>query len=254
MDIGTTLGFVGFWVVIFGAMAIACGIAPFIDLTSIVIVFFGTTVAIVSSFELSILANFFKLISVAFRKVEINHPATVEKITNYSMKIKKEGKQAIASDVDNEEDKFLGETLDGIMNNLKPNEIRSIYGEEMKHIQRRHDTHIALFKEIGGIAGSMGMIGTLIGLVAMLLNMSDPAAIGPAMAVALLTTLYGALIGNGFASPIASKLQLKDEEEQLHKMIILQGTIFIAEGQNPRAIEKKLMSMIPPNKRKTLFM
>ena len=253
MDKGTLIGFLGFWAVIFGAMILACGITPFIDATSIVIVFFGTSVAIVSSFELSILANMLKLIGVAFKQLEVNHPNTVKKITNYSMKVKKDGKNAISGDIEEEEDTFLKETMTGILNGLKADEIDSIYSAEMAHIQKRHDTHISLFKEIGGIAGSMGMIGTLIGLVAMLLNMADPAAIGPAMAVALLTTLYGALIGNGFANPIASKLQLKDEEEQLHKKIILQGSIFIAEGQNPRAIEKKLMSMIPPNKRTSIF-
>lgn len=254
MDIGTLLGLIGFWIVILIAMFLACGIGPFIDPTSMVIVVLGTAVVILSSFELSILGNIWKLISIAFRKQEINHPQTVEKITNYSMTIKKEGKQAAMSDVENEEDQFLRECMEGIMNNLKPEEMEAIYTAEMDHIQKRHDTHINLFREIGSVAGSMGMVGTLIGLVAMLLNMSDPAAIGPAMAVALLTTLYGSLIGSGFANPIASKLQLKDEEEQLHKLIVLHGTIFIAEGQNPRAIEKKLMSMIPPNKRTTLFL
>jgi chemotaxis protein MotA len=253
MDLGTVIGFGGFWAVIAMAMIMACGIGPFIDPVSLVIVFLGTTVAIISSFDLSILANFTKLIAIAFKKLEVNHPKTVEKITNYSMKIKKDGKQAIQTDIETEDDFFLKEAMEGIMNNLKPEEIETIYGAEMAHIQKRHDTHIQLFKDIGGIAGSMGMIGTLVGLVAMLLNMSDPAAIGPAMAVALLTTLYGALIGGGFANPIASKLGLKDGEEQLHKQIVLKGAVYIAEGQNPRAIEKKLMAMIPPNKRTTLF-
>lgn len=253
MDFGTVIGILGFWVLVAVAMVLAAGIAPFIDPTSFVIVIGGTSAVILSSYELSILANFLKLIAIAFKKVEVNHPQTVERITNYSMKIKKEGKQAAAADIYAEEDDFLRETLEGVMNNLKPEEIKAIYTAEMQHIQKRHDTHIRLFEDVGSVAGSMGMVGTLIGLVAMLLNMSDPSAIGPAMAVALLTTLYGSLIGNGFATPVANKLKVKDEEEQLHRNIILAGSIYIAENQNPRTIEKKLMSMIPPNKRTTLF-
>ena len=253
MDFGTVIGIIGFWILTAVAMALAAGIGPFIDPTSFVIVIGGTAAVILSSYEISILANIFKLIGIAFRRLEVNHPKTVEKITNYSMKIKRDGKQAAAPDIFEEEDVFLRETLEGVLNNMKSDEIKSIYTAEMQHIQKRHDTHIRLFQEIGSVAGSMGMVGTLIGLVAMLLNMSDPAAIGPAMAVALLTTLYGSLIGNGFATPVANKLQVKDEEEQLHRNIILQGTIFISENQSPRAIEKKLMSMIPPNKRTTLF-
>jgi chemotaxis protein MotA len=99
----------------------------------------------------------------------------------------------------------------------------------------------------------MGMIGTLIGLVAMLLNMSDPSAIGPAMAVALLTTLYGSLIGNTVGTPIANILSVRNDEEVLQNSMILEGIMSIQAGDNPRNMEAKLLSFLPPSQRKSQF-
>ena len=111
----------------------------------------------------------------------------------------------------------------------------------------------AIFDNWAGLAGAMGMIGTLVGLVAMLLNMSDPSAIGPAMAVALLTTLYGAMIGNIFGTPVANKLALRNDDEILAKTMIIEGIMSIQAGDNPRTLEAKLLSFLPPAQRKSQF-
>ena len=114
---------------------------------------------------------------------------------------------------------------------------------------KRHDVGRGIFKSIGDAAPAMGMIGTLIGLVQMLANMSDPASIGPAMAVALLTTLYGAMIANIFALPIADKLSLRSNEERMLKSMIIDSLLGIQEGRNPRVIEEILKTYLPSSKR-----
>ena len=115
---------------------------------------------------------------------------------------------------------------------------------------QRHEEGQSIFKAIGDVGPAMGMIGTLIGLVQMLSNMDDPKQIGPAMAVALLTTLYGAILANMFALPIADKLALRSSEEQTNKSLIIDALLSIQSGQNPRIIESMLESYLPKSQRK----
>ena len=116
----------------------------------------------------------------------------------------------------------------------------------------RHEVGVKMFKSIGDSAPAMGMIGTLIGLVQMMSNMEDPKSIGPAMAVALLTTLYGAIIANAFAIPIAEKLRLISHEERLNKHLVLESISSIQAGVNPRVMEELLLNFLPESKRRSL--
>jgi len=122
---------------------------------------------------------------------------------------------------------------------------------EMNETLNRHNVGQQIFKAIGDAAPAMGMIGTLVGLVQMLSNMSDPKSIGPAMAVALLTTLYGAMLANMFALPIADKLALRSSEEQMNKTIIIESVLGIQEGQNPKILGEILKNFLPASKRET---
>lgn len=133
----------------------------------------------------------------------------------------------------------------------EPDVVRQMMTSEMTLTVERHDLGQKTFKAIADVAPAMGMIGTLIGLVQMLSNMDDPKSIGPSMAVALLTTLYGAMIANVFASPVAEKLGLRSNEERLVKSMIIDGVSGIQEGRNPRVIEGMLMTYLPGSKRKS---
>lgn len=135
----------------------------------------------------------------------------------------------------------------------EPDNIRDLLEIEMEQTSARHKSNASIFDQVAAFAGAMGMIGTLIGLVAMLLNMADPAAIGPAMAVALITTLYGALIGNIIGAPISNILTIRDGEEVLSKTLILEGIMAIQAGDNPRALEAKLLSFLAPSERVSQF-
>jgi chemotaxis protein MotA len=131
----------------------------------------------------------------------------------------------------------------------EPTVVRKALLTEMNETLNRHSIGQQIFKAIGDAAPAMGMIGTLVGLVQMLSNMSDPKSIGPAMAVALLTTLYGAMLANMFALPIADKLALRSNEEQMNKNIIIESVLGIQDGQNPKILGEILKNFLPASKR-----
>ena len=253
MNLTGVLGHAGYWGVILLAMTLAIGITPFIDATSIVIVILGTAVVIIASYPGELLANIGKLMKIAFSPSLVDHVGTVHRIASISKDVKQEGILILEQIAKEEEDDFFSSILKALSESWEEDDIAKLFYEEKKQIEDRHNQHIEMIDNIGGIAGSMGMIGTLIGLVAMLLNMSDPAAIGPAMAVALLTTLYGALIGTGIASPIATTLGAKSKEESFKMLVQIEGGLLIAKNENPRIIEKKLLAMIPLSKRRSFF-
>jgi chemotaxis protein MotA len=127
--------------------------------------------------------------------------------------------------------------------------VKKALSTEMNETVSRHRIGQDIFKQIGDAGPAMGMIGTLVGLVQMLSNMSDPKSIGPAMAVALLTTLYGAMLANMFALPVSDKLSLRSAEEQMNKNIIIESVIGIQEGQNPKVLDELLRNYLPGSKR-----
>ena len=131
----------------------------------------------------------------------------------------------------------------------EPEVVKSLLTKDMNETVKRHDIGSKIWKQMGDTAPAMGMVGTLIGLVAMLSNMSDPASIGPAMAVALLTTLYGAMVANMIALPISDKVALRKEEEGTVKNMIIDGILGIQAGQNPRVIDSMLRNYLPASKR-----
>ena len=141
---------------------------------------------------------------------------------------------------------FFKEAFALLVDNTKPDILESLMDTKLEHLENRHKVQISMFSNIGGSAGAMGMIGTLVGLVAMLANLADPSAVGPAMAVALLTTMYGALIGTAIAGIIESKLEQKHSVEMIAHQITLQGAIMIAAGESIGNIKMKLQAVLPP--------
>ena len=131
----------------------------------------------------------------------------------------------------------------------RPEVMEDVLRTEMEAVSARHRTGKLIFDQIGKFAPAFGMIGTLVGLIIMLGNMSDPNAIGPGMAVALLTTLYGAIVANVVALPIAEKLGYLSQQEQIRMEIVVRGIMAIQAGENPRVIEQKLRTFVPPKLR-----
>lgn len=253
MDLGTVVGLVLSLTLLGGAMAMGVGLGPYIDVPSILIVFGGTTGALLIGFRMEQMKNFFKIFMVAIKPPQENLPELIKKMVDYSTKARRDGILALENDANNESNKFLRKGLSMAVDGNEPDNIRDLLEIEMDQTSTRHKNNADIFDRMAGFAGAMGMIGTLIGLVAMLLNMADPSAIGPAMAVALLTTMYGAIIGNVIGTPVNNILIIRDGEEVLAKTLILEGIMAIQAGDNPRSLEAKLLSFLPPSERVSQF-
>ena len=253
MDIGSIIGLVLTIVLLLSAMVMGVGIGPYIDVPSILIVFGGTTGTLLIAFKIEQMKKFGKIFMVAIKPPQEDQMGTITKIIEYATKARKEGILGIEGELQNEEDRFLKNGLSLAVDGMEPETIRDMLETDIEQTLDRHNSNASMFGQLAGFAGAMGMVGTLIGLVAMLLNMADPAAIGPAMAVALLTTMYGAILGNVFGTPIQNLLNIRSKDESLTKIIILEGIMAIQAGDNPRNIETKLLSFISPNDRESQF-
>lgn len=247
MDKTTAGGMAGAWGLI--ALAIVLGGAGFgayIDIPSVVIVFGGTACVTVANFEATELSRIGKAMGVAFNEVPVEPiDELIEKIIIYATDIKKNGVMSVEAKIQEETNPFFKEAFNLLVDNTKPEVLESLLETKMEHIENRHKSMHSVFGNMGGTAGAMGMAGTLIGLVAMLANLSDPSAVGPAMAVALLTTLYGALIGNIIAGIFENKLGEKHNKEMIACQIILQGAHMIAAEESIGNIKMKLGAIMP---------
>lgn len=253
MDLGTVIGLVLIIVLLLGAMTMGVGVGPYIDVPSVLIVIGGSIGALMISFKPQQMKQFTKIFMIAIKPPQEDVPELIKKLVEFATKARKDGILSLESEVNNEENQFLKKGLSMAIDGSEPDTIRELLDIEMEQTSNRHKTNGSIFSEWAGLAGAMGMIGTLIGLVAMLLNMADPSAIGPSMAVALLTTMYGAIIGNVFGQPIANILNIRNGEESLVQEMILSGIMSIQAGDAPRVLEAKLLSYLPPNERVSQF-
>jgi len=246
MDKSTLGGLAGGW----GLVALAIilggvGFGPYIDIPSVVIVVGGCIAVTAGQFEPTDLKRVSSGIKVAMNPVKVEPlPELIEKIIFYATEIKKHGVMHIEQKILEEKNPFFKEAFQLLVDGTKPEVLVPLLELKLEHMDKRHGTLIGLFGNIGGTAGAMGMIGTLVGLVAMLANLSDPASVGPAMAVALLTTMYGALIGTLFAGIFESKLSQKHKVEMNACEVIITGTSMIAAEDSIGNIKMKLNAIL----------
>ena len=247
MDKTTAGGIAGIWGLV--ALAIVLGGAGFgayVDVPSVIIVFGGTASVTVAQYESDALGRFSKAVGVAMSPVKVEPvDELIEKIIIYATDIKKNGVMSVESKIQDESNPFFREAFNLLVDNTKPDVLENLLEIKLEHMENRHKTMISMFSSIGGTAGSMGMIGTLVGLVAMLANLSDPSSVGPAMAVALLTTMYGALIGTGMAGIFENKLSEKHNKEMISCQIVIQGTFMIASEESIGNVKMKLGAIMP---------
>jgi chemotaxis protein MotA len=225
----------------------------FINVPSIMIVFGGTFGNTLVNYPFS---DVFDAINVAkktllYKEKPIND--MIVQLMEFANKARKEGILALQGAMEGVDDEFLVKAMQMAVDGQEPETLKSMLNTEIEYIQQRHDKGAQIFLSIGAYAPAMGMVGTLIGLVQMLQTMDDPAAIGPAMAVALLTTFYGAVIANIFCIPMAGKLKTRSQSEVLSKLLIIEGMQSILSGENPRIMEQKLHAFIAPKLRESTF-
>ncbi|MCF3096409.1 flagellar motor protein PomA [Aeromonas australiensis] len=247
MDLGSLIGIVlGFGVVGY-AMVLGGGIGMFVDVPSILITFMGSMFICMVKFNLGQFFLAFKIAGKAFMYKSDKLDDLILKSVELADAARKGGFLALeAAEIPNS---FMKKGIDMLVDGHDAEVVRAVMEKDIDLTEERHANAIKVFRSLGDLGPAMGMIGTLVGLVAMLSNMSDPKSIGPAMAVALLTTLYGAILANMFAIPIADKLDLRNAEERLGRSLILDAIMGIQDGQNPRVIESLLKNYLHQSKR-----
>jgi len=223
MDLTTLIGMMlGMGFIFLAIFLGGAGFGAYIDIPSILIVFGGTIAITVANFEANELKNATKAIGVAFHPVCVPPmPELVKKLIDYAVAAKKGGMMSIEDDINDEENPFFREAFLLVLDNSPKEIVVETLETKLMFMDIRHKAMQDLFTGVGGTAGSMGMLGTLVGLIAMLANLSDPSAVGPAMAVALLTTMYGAFLGTMFSGVIFSKLDQKHKAERAAYNIII---------------------------------
>jgi chemotaxis protein MotA len=247
VDLATLIGILGSVGFVVMAMVQGGDIAMFINVPSILIVFCGSLFVVLSQYTLGQFFGAGKIAGKAFM-FKIDTPESqIEKIVEMADAARKGGFLALEeAEIANP---FMQKGVDMLVDGHDVEVVRATLSKDISMTSERHEFGKTIFKSLGDVAPAMGMIGTLVGLVAMLSNMDDPKSIGPAMAVALLTTLYGAMLANLICLPIAVKLTNRAAEEKLNQSLVLDGIIGIADGQNPRVIEGILKSYLAASKR-----
>jgi chemotaxis protein MotA len=247
VDLATLIGLVGACLVVGAAIVLGGSITSFVDTTSLLLVVGGTLLVTLMKFSVH---QFFNATKVAIKAFIYRVPDPEELIIK-SIQLANHARASglLALEEADVPDEFFRKALNLVIDGHDPEVVRSILSKDLDLTLKRHRDGQAMFKAIGDAAPAMGMIGTLIGLVQMLGAMSDPKQIAPAMAIALLTTLYGAMIANLIAIPIADKLSLRSTEERLAKSLIIDAVMSIQDGQHPRVMQDLLKNYLPKSRR-----
>jgi chemotaxis protein MotA len=249
LDLGTLVGLLGAIAMVVMAMVLGGSIVTFIDAPSILIVVVGTHFVVMMTYSLGDFLGAAKAGMKVLTFKGADNEELITQIVELADMARKSGLLALEGATIEQD--FLKKGIGLLVDGHDGDVVRGILEKDVRMSSERHTLAGSVFKTMADVAPAMGMIGTLIGLVAMLSNMDDPKSIGPAMAVALLTTLYGAIMANMVGIPISDKLALRDKEEKMSKTLMIDGLLGIQAGQNPRVIEQVLHGYLAEGKRPT---
>jgi chemotaxis protein MotA len=238
----------GFGLVAYGILR-GSPLSAFIDVSSVFIVIGGSLAAMLVNFSFAQFKTAFKGFGLMLRRKPTNIGDVINQIVEFAKKARRSGLLALEDEAQQSDDAFLKKGIQLIVDGTDPELVRNILEIELSFMEERHKNNKAFFDMWGALAPSFGMIGTVIGLVQMLGNLKDIDTIGPNMAVALITTFYGALWANLFCIPISGKMAIVSGEELFIKQIMIEGILSIQAGENPRIIEEKLMAFLSASQR-----
>lgn len=247
MDISTVSGLVLATLAIIGSIMYGGPLGIFIDYPSIIVVGGGVIATTLIKWPMEYVKSLVPIYMKSIMNTPIDPKVMIEEIQKLAETARRES--VFALEKVPVEDKFLKKAVTLAADNRPPEVITSILSLEIAAMEDRHSKGVDILEGMGADGPAFGMIGTLIGLVQMLQNMSDPSSIGPAMAVALLTTFYGSVVANVFTIPIAAKIKQRSKQESTKMNIIVAGVLGIVAGENPRVIREKLDSFLPPKER-----
>lgn len=252
MDIASLIGLImGFLMLVYGIISNHADVMTYLNFPSAIITFGGAIFATMLSYSIQDFLNSMKSIKLIFKTSAMNTSEMIKSIIELSNVARKEGLLSLEEAAADLDEPFLKKGILLIVDGTDPDLVRGIMETELVSIESRHKTVIGFWEALASMGPAWGMIGTLVGLVNMLNNMSDPSRIGGDMAVALITTLYGSVLANWLCTPVAGKLKAQNAQEMQLKEIMVEGLLSIQAGENPRVIEEKLKSFLAPKERAT---
>jgi chemotaxis protein MotA len=251
MDISSLIGIVGaFGMVIFSVLTSGSSLLTIMDLPSFLMVVLGSYFALLLSATLSDGLGIFSILGRTFKVPTFNEQGLITKMMAFSEKARREGLLALEDELEDLDDEFMKKGLRLVVDGTDAEIIRDLMELELSQMQGRHADKIGIVNMWGALGPGLGMLGTVVGLIAMLKNLEDKASIGPNMALALVTTLYGSMLANLLMMPFAAKLRGHDAKETMVKEMVIEGVLSIQAGDNTRILAMKLLAYLTPAERK----
>ncbi|MDD2715961.1 MAG: flagellar motor protein [Candidatus Wallbacteria bacterium] len=252
MDLSSVIGFlVGFGGLWLGMTIEGADLSMYLNPSAFCISVIGTIGVSIASANASTTKNIFRIIRVAFRREDHKLLELISTMVSFTDKSRREGLLALEQDIDQLDNAFLAKGLQLVVDGIDPELVGSILQTEIDQMAERHKGGIDWFEAAGGYAPTLGICGTVLGMVEILGNLEHPEELGPMISVAFLATLYGISSANLLYFPLASKLRQKNREELIFHEVILQGVLAIQAGDNPRVVEEKLKAYLDPESRKS---
>jgi chemotaxis protein MotA len=240
--------------VVFAVSILIGGASPiiYIDIPSVVMVFGSTFLAVFMANPMGRVFGLFKYFMVMVRLPSYEPEKTIRIMVEFSERARREGLLALEDNLQELDDEFMRRGIQLVVDGTDPEVIKKILYNDANQISERHSANIKVFDSLGALFPAYGMLGTLVGLIAMLANLADQSSLGAGMSLALITTLYGSMGANMFCIPIVAKLTDRNKDEMLFKEIIIEGVLSIQSGDNPRILQEKLVAFLPPSQREGL--
>lgn len=246
MDLATLLGILVASGLVISSITMGGSFAWFVSYPSLMIVLGGTLGATLINYPMADLVSMFKVTKNAFRYRSPNPLSLIPTMVDFAKKARREGILAFERHLQEIQDPFLTRAMQMAIDGMENDAIEEVLNTEIMFLEERHRLGAEIYATMGTFAPAIGMLGTIIGLVQMLMQMKDPAAIGAPMAVALLTTFYGTLLANLLFLPISGKLKVRSQQEILAKQMVLQGILAIQAGDNHYIVAEKLKAFLAP--------
>ena len=253
MDIATVGGLaLGVVALIMGIILEGGSLGAYVGESAAVIIFGGTIGATVASFPLSTVMNVPKLLVIAFTNQSHDIPQVIKQLVTFSERARREGILCLESELVNVKDEFLRYGLQLVIDGTDPELVRDTLQTKIAFTAERHHQNAGIFEAAGGYAPTIGIIGTILGLINVLSNLADPSGLGDSIALAFIATLYGVGSANLIWLPIGMKLKQKHKGEQIVKEIMLEGVLCLQSGDNPRIVEQKLKAFLSKSHASTI--
>lgn len=253
MDLATLAGLViGIGTFVFGVAMGGVGFQYYIDIPSIIIVVIGSMAPILIANPLSRFTKAPAFIGLTIKVPNYNEPKLIADLVGFAERARREGLLALEDNIEDLEDPFMKKGIQLVVDGTDPEIIKTILYTEVDKLEGRHGEVAYMFAFWGSMAPAFGMLGTVIGLIAMLANLSDQAGLAKGMATALITTMYGSMMANLWFIPFGKKLEDRNRTEIKSREIIIEGILSIQSGDNPRILLEKLLSFLPPKEREAI--